>query len=242
MKPIIGILGNLDFMNDDSIPGLEQSYVCNDYINTVINGGGVPFIVPVNTNEEVIRRQLEIVDGIVISGGWDVNPLLYGEEPENELTFVYPEVDDFDLIAIKIALELEKPILGICRGLQVLNVALGGTMYQDLKYIEESHIKHSQSTKKYLGTHSIKIEEGCKLEVILGNDVLVNSYHHQSIKKLGEGLKAIAYSKDGVIEAIEKEGTKFVVGVQWHPEMMSCNCDKMLDLFKHFTKECSMIK
>lgn len=238
MKPIIGVLGNLIIMENGMFPGMERSYVNNDYINAVMKGGGVPLLVPVNTDEEVIRKQIEQVDGVLISGGWDVNPLLYGEEPKNDMTFIYPEVDTFDLIAVKIAIELNKPILGICRGLQILNVALGGTINQDIKLIDGCFIKHQQLAKRHIGTHSIDVLEGSKLEDVLGKSLHVNSYHHQSINKLGDGLKAIAYSKDNIIEAIEKEDEKFVVGVQWHPEMMVDFDDKMLDLFRKFIGQC----
>lgn len=238
MKPIIGILGNLITMENGMFPGMERSYVNNDYINAVMKGGGIPFIIPVNTNEEVIRRQIEQVDGVLISGGWDVNPLLYGEEPKNDMTFIYPEVDTFDLEAIKIALELDKPILGICRGLQILNVALKGSINQDINLVEGNFIKHQQQAKRHVGTHTIDVLENSKLEAVLGKCLQVNSYHHQSINILGEGLKAIAYSKDKVIEAVEKENAKFVVGVQWHPEMMVDYNEKMVKLFKEFIKQC----
>ncbi|HBE9250259.1 gamma-glutamyl-gamma-aminobutyrate hydrolase family protein [Clostridioides difficile] len=239
MKPIIGILGNLIIMENGMFPGLERSYVNNDYINAVLKGGGSLVIIPVNTDKEVIKKQIEMVDGVLISGGWDVNPQLYGEETREETTFIYPEVDEFDLITISIALELKKPILGVCRGLQILNVSLGGTLYQDNNLIEGSYIKHTQSSKRHVATHKVDVKEGSILEGILGKQLLTNSYHHQSVNQLGKGLKAIAYSKDGIIEAIEKEEENFVVGVQWHPEMMVDYCDKMEKLFKYFINICS---
>lgn len=168
MKPIIGILGNLIIMENGMFPGLERSYVNNDYINAVLKGGGSPVIIPVNTDKEVIKKQIEMVDGVLISGGWDINPQLYGEETREETTFIYPEVDEFDLIAISIALELKKPILGVCRGLQILNVSLGGTLYQDNNLIEGSYIKHTQSSKRHVATHKVDVKEGSILEGILG--------------------------------------------------------------------------
>lgn len=238
MKPLIGVLSNLSIIESGSSIGLERIYVAKSYVKAIEMSGAVPIIIPVNTNKENIRRQIEAVDGVIISGGSDVNPTLYNEEPAKELGFIHPEIDEFDIEAIKVALELKKPILGICRGLQVLNVALGGNLYQDLSYRDCSFIKHVQDTKPYLGTHYIEIKEGSILSDVLGRKILVNTYHHQSIKELGEGLEIIAYSNDGIAEAIQKSGDTFVLGVQWHPEMMFEKDEKMLNLFKKFIGEC----
>lgn len=238
MKPKIGILSNLLTIESGSSIGLEKVFVSKSYVKAVESGGGVPIIIPVNTNKENIRSQIEAMDGILISGGIDVNPILYKEEAVKELECIHPEIDEFDIEAINIALELKKPILGICRGLQILNVALGGNLYQDLRYHECSYIKHVQDTKPYLGTHYIEVKENSILDDVLDRKMLVNSYHHQSIKELGKGLKVIAYSNDGIIEAVEKENEKFVVGVQWHPEMMFEHDDKMLNLLKKFISKC----
>ena len=233
MKPIIGILSNVSDKEDES-SGIERVFVNNSYVNAVEKAGGVPIIIPVNTQRENIKRQIELVDGIIISGGGDVNPILYNEEPTKEMGCFHPDIDEFDIIAIKIAIELKKTILGICRGIQVLNVALGGTLYQDLSHIKENYIKHTQQTKRYMGSHTVKIIEDSILNHILGTEVVVNSYHHQSVKDLGDGLIDTAYSKDGVIEAIEMKDEKFVVGVQWHPESMVDHDENMLNLFKEF--------
>lgn len=239
MKPLIGILANLAPIDSGAFNGLERVHLPNSYVHAVEKAGGVPVVIPVNTNVENIKAQVEAMDGIIISGGEDVNPIIYKEEPVKELGYIYPTIDEFDIEAINVALELDKPILGICRGLQVLNVALGGSLYQDLKYVKGSNIKHNQQTKPYLGTHCIDIKENSILKEIINEKVLVNSYHHQSIKTLGNKLKPIAYSNDGVIEAIQKENQKFVLGVQWHPELMVDNSESMLNIFKRFISECS---
>lgn len=238
MKPLIGVLSNLSTIESGSSIGLERVFVSNAYVKAIEQSGGVPFIIPVNTNKENIKKQIEAMDGIIISGGVDVNPILYNEEPINELGVIHPDIDEFDVEAIKIALELNKPIMGICRGLQVLNVALGGTLHQDLSYTKCSKIKHVQDTKPYLGTHYIEIKEDSLLSEVLGNKILVNTYHHQSIKDIGKELEVIAYSNDGIIEAIQGTGNNFVLGVQWHPEMMCEKDEKMLNLFKKFTSKC----
>lgn len=238
MKPLIGVLGRLATIDSGAFNGLERVNLTNAYVDAIEKAGGVPIVVPVNTNKENIKAQVSAMDGIIISGGDDVNPNLYKEEPVRELGYINPIIDEFDIEVIKVALEMNKPILGICRGLQVLNVALGGSLYQDLKYIKGSHIKHNQETKTYLGTHYIDIKENSILKEIIKEKVLVNSYHHQSVKTLGNNLKVIAYSNDGIIEAVQKENEKFVLGVQWHPELMVDYSEYMLNLFKRFVYEC----
>lgn len=239
MRPLIGILARIATIDSGAFNGLERVNLPNAYINAIEKAGGVPIVIPVNTNKENIKEQVNAMDGIIISGGDDVNPNIYKEEPLNELGYINPTLDKFDIEVINVALELDKPILGICRGLQVINVALGGSLYQDLKYIKGSHIKHNQQTKPYLGTHYIDIKENSILKEIMKEKVLVNSYHHQSIKTLGNKLKVIAYSNDGVIEAVQKEDKNFVVGVQWHPELMVDSCEHMLNLFKNFVNACN---
>ena len=237
MKPLIGILANLTTIKSGVFTGIESVHLTNSYIYAVEKAGGVPIVIPVNKNKDNIKIQIEAMDGIIVSGGGDVNPILYQEEPVKELDYIYQDIDEFDIQVINVALENNKPILGICRGLQVLNVALGGSLYQDLKYIKSSHLKHNQQAKPYLGTHYIDIKENSILKQVINKKVLVNSYHHQSVKTLGNNLKVTAYSNDGVIEAIEKVGEKFVLGVQWHPELMVDYSEDMLNIFKRFIKE-----
>lgn len=238
MKPLIGILSNLSTIESGSSIGWEKVFINKSYVDAIENSGGIPIVIPVNTNKENIKRQIECVDGIIISGGIDVNPTLYNEEPIPGLGEVHPETDEFDIEAINIALDMKKPIFGICRGLQVINVALGGTLYQDLNCSECSKIKHVQNTKPYLGTHYIEVKEKSLISEVLGNKILVNTYHHQSIKRLGKDLEVIAYSNDGIIEAIQGKGDSFILGVQWHPELMIKKDERMLNLFKRFISEC----
>lgn len=238
MKPLIGILANLATIDSGAFTGIERVHLPNSYIHAVEKAGGVPIVIPVNGDKENIKIQIEAMNGIIISGGDDVNPTLYKEEPVRELGYIYQDIDEFDIEAINVALEKDKPIFGICRGLQILNVALGGSLYQDLKYIRNSHIKHNQQTKPYLGTHYIDIKEESILKETINEKVLVNSYHHQSVKTLGNNLKVIAYSNDGVIEAVQKIDEKFVLGVQWHPELMVDHSEHMLNIFKRFIEEC----
>lgn len=238
MKPIIGITGNMLIEENGIFPGIERAYVNNDYVEAVVLAGGIPVILPILKGEGILEKLLETVDGVLISGGFDINPLTYGEEPSKELEFIYPDRDEFDLNLIRIANKLGKPILGICRGLQILNVAFGGTLYQDISHIEGNYIKHFQSTKNNAATgHTVEIVQGTIIGSILGESAVVNSFHHQAVKKLADGFTVTARSKDGIIEAIEKKGDPFTVGVQWHPEkMISGGSIEMLEVFKKLAK------
>lgn len=236
-RPLVGIIGNLLIDQGGMFPGYERAYVNNDYVQTVAMAGGIPFILPLISDYESIKRQIESMDALIISGGYDVNPLIYGEEPIQQQGFLCPERDEYDIKVIKIALELKKPILGICRGLQILNAALGGTLYQDTSIIEESYIKHHQDSRPDVSSHTVNVIKGTKLYEILGESTFTNSFHHQAIKELAPGFKISAKAKDGVIEAIEKEDG-FTIGVQWHPEMMAKKDSKMLNLFKELLKQC----
>lgn len=232
-KPFIGIVGNILIEQGGMFPGYERSYVNNDYVISTIKAGGVPLILPVVNEEEIIKKQVEAVDGIIITGGYDVDPLLYNEEPTNKQGYTLRERDDFDIAIINYAIKLRKPILGICRGIQILNVAFGGTLYQDISDIEGAYIKHNQSSKPDFPGHSVKIEKATKLSDIFEGTIVTNSFHHQAVKDVAKGFIVTALAADGVIEGIEKEDEEFVVGVQWHPEMMAARGNtEMLKIFK----------
>ncbi|WP_035289435.1 gamma-glutamyl-gamma-aminobutyrate hydrolase family protein [Clostridium sp. KNHs214] len=236
-KPVIGISGSVIVDDGGMFPGYERAYVNDDYIKAVTLAGGIPVMLPMVYEEEIIRKQLEAVDGLVMSGGHDVNPLLYGEEPSQKLGGILPKRDVFDCTLIKIAMEMKKPILGICRGHQIINVVNGGNLYQDLSFIDGCYIKHNQGSLSNVPTHTVKVEKNTKLNVILGDEVITNSFHHLAVKDVAPGFKAVAMAKDGVIEAIEKEGEHFVMGIQWHPEMMAKENEKMLGVFKKLVQE-----
>lgn len=232
-KPIIGIVGNILIEQGGMFPGYERSYANSDYVVSTVKAGGVPLIFPIVNEDEIIKKQVETVDGIIITGGYDVDPLLYKEEPTNKQGFTLRERDYFDIAVVNYAIQLRKPILGICRGIQILNVAFGGTLYQDISDIEGAYIKHNQSSKPDFPGHSVKIEKGTKLFDILGEKVITNSFHHQAVKDVAKGFIVTAVAADGVIEGIEKEDEEFVVGVQWHPEMMAARENtEMLKIFQ----------
>lgn len=238
MRRTVGIIGNILTMESGLMPGLERAYVNDDYIRAVEKAGGIPIVLPVIGEYENIKKQIDHCEAIIISGGQDIHPMFYNEEPNQKLGLVYSKVDQYQIDLTKLALEDNKPILGICRGHQVLNVACGGTLYQDLSVINDNILKHSQQGKRYDYSHKVNIKEGSILRNLLGEEKLVNSFHHQCIKDLGRGLKVSAVASDGVIEAVEMEGKDFVVGVQWHPEMMVTESDDMLIIFKELIKHC----
>lgn len=235
-KPIIGISGSITVVENGLFAGYKRSCVSQSYVESVIESGGIPYIIPFNTDTSVTIEQIKNVDALILSGGHDVFPLIYGEEPKKSLGQTFPERDYFDITLMKYAIELNKPILGICRGHQIINVGNGGSLYQDISYNKELYVKHSQETKYNIPTHTITIEEGSFLEDVYGGTKgVVNSFHHQIINKLADGFKATAYSKDGGIEAIEKiDENHFILGIQWHPEMMNISDEFSKKLFQKF--------
>lgn len=237
-KPIIGISGSIIIDSSGSFAGYKRSYVNNDYVCSVIKNGGVPFIIPFNEEPEVTAAQIEMVDGLLLSGGHDVAPENYGEEPLPKLGDTFPERDTFEYRLLEAAIKAEKPILGICRGIQIINTYFEGSLYQDLSYIGVEVLKHDQVRGPSRLTHSVTLEKNSKLfEIFNEEKFMVNSFHHQAVKKIGKGLDKVAAAPDGIIEAIEKKDYPFLVGVQWHPEMLHESVEAMNKLFKKFIEE-----
>ncbi|HWR38296.1 MAG TPA: gamma-glutamyl-gamma-aminobutyrate hydrolase family protein [Patescibacteria group bacterium] len=237
-KPVIGITTNLAPAENTVMTGMLRAFVGADYVESVVRAGGIPLLLPPVSDRALIREQLEVVDGLILSGGADVSPLAFGEEPIEKLGTVDDCRDQFELELARLAAGEKKPLLGICRGIQVLNVAYGGTLFQDLGQIEGCNIKHFQSTTyRDAVTHTVVIEPGSALADIVGAEtVQVNSFHHQSLKKVAPGLSVTAYSRDGVVEAVESRGEHFVLGIQWHPELLTGKYPAMLALFEALIK------
>ncbi|BDR55972.1 gamma-glutamyl-gamma-aminobutyrate hydrolase family protein [Xylocopilactobacillus apis] len=220
-KPIIGISGSTLIDQDGIFPGYHHSYVNEDYVISVQKNGGIPLIIPFNTDHEVIKEQVEQIDGLILSGGHDVTPINYHEEPLEKLQETSPQRDDFDFTLIKEAMTRKLPILGICRGIQIINTYFGGSLYQDLSYRKELTYRHMQKYSPTEVTHHIEVQQQSQLHDILGkNSLIVNSFHHQILKDLAPNFKAVAHAKDGVIEAIESKDYPYLLGIQWHPEML----------------------
>lgn len=239
-KPIIGLVGSLSNESRQNImESTERVFTSEKYVQCVERAGGIPIVLTHISEILDIKEQIEVCDGILLCGGTDIHPFYYGEEPHEKLGFVNSKEDEYQIKVARMTLNAHKPILGVCRGHQLLNVVCGGTLYQDMSQIDEDTIKHDQISKRYEPYHSVSISKNSILEEVLGASTLVNSIHHQCIKELGKGLKVTARAKDGVIEAIEMGGRDFVVGVQWHPEDMAMNSDEnMLKIFKKFINKC----
>jgi len=237
-RPVIGItvaLQSPESHAGSSVVGAEKQTVNGDYVNAVAAAGGLPLLLPLVADVALVRAQIEHIDGLLVSGGPDVNPLLYGEEPKPALETVQAERDAYELVAIRAAAELGKPILGICRGLQVMNVSFGGTLYQDLGQKGPDVLKHSQRARRDVATHSVALVADTLLYNILQTKTIqVNSFHHQAPKTVAPGFVISALSPDGVIEALENPRFGFMLGVQWHPESMAPVRSDMLKLFKAF--------
>ena len=231
-RPLIGITGNL---------GAKGCELAEGYFQSVLKAGGIPVVIPPFEDHEAILSMLDRLDGILLSGGGDLNPLYMGKEPIPQLHNVCPQRDRQELLLIRLAYNRQIPMLGICRGIQMLTVALGGDLYQDIEaeYDDAVHIKHDQDMPREYPSHTIAISEGSVLHEIMDADTLaVNSFHHQAIKSPGDKLRVVARAADGVIEAVESTEYKAVMGVQWHPECFILRQDlTMMPLFKWLTRE-----
>lgn len=210
MRPIIGVTGNFD-------EGGETFLLKRYYIDSVYRAGGTALILPPTADEAIIDDYISICRGIVFSGGGDINPSYWGGMPEKGLGEINPLRDLFEIALAKKVMSLEIPALGICRGCQVLNVAAGGSIVQDIN----SCLNHDQSAPRSALFHAIFIEQGTCLASIIGSKtILVNSFHHQAVGDLGINLKLAACAADGTIEAVEADDHPFFIGVQWHPECL----------------------
>lgn len=242
-RPTIGI-PTQTLQSIDGIPaGLPQSWVMNQrYYYAAIGGGGVPVMIPLIADDpETLRCLYERLDGILLAGGVDVDPINFGEPPHPRLGNVDPDRDSVELQLARWALADGKPILGLCRGLQVINVALGGSLHQDLEAEFPQAIKHDYFPtagfeRDYLA-HPVELRSGSRLaQTFATATVSVNSMHHQGVKRLGADLVATAFAPDGLIEAIEADDDRFVVGVQWHPEALEEKDPRTVQLFREFTE------
>lgn len=237
-RPIIGIPSSISTDKRTYFIGDNYDYNNNNYSKSIVNALGVPIILPATRNIDVLNYQLNICDGFLFPGGLDVNPLYYGESPKPLQNKSNELMDWYQITLAKKAINLNKSILGICRGMQLLNVVCSGSLFQDISYFKKDHIKHNQQS--YLGekTHLITTVNNSVINSLLGNKYIVNSGHHQCINKLSNCFKATSFAPDGVIESIEMINKKFIIGVQWHPEILALKDLKMLNLFKKFINSC----
>lgn len=233
MRPLIGITGRKD--TSARLVNSQMVSVGETYIHAVHRAGGTPVILPPILAEVDWAPLVARLDGILLSGGEDIHPRHYGQAPETWLGGVDEIRDDSELGMLRAALEARKPILAICRGHQVLNVALGGTLYQDLAAQVPGALDHAFLMSRSLeqSIHDVTLETGSMVERLLGGHTFaVNSAHHQSIRVVGAELCVVAQASDGVIEAVELANHPFCIGVQWHPEAMVRHDSTMMPLFE----------
>jgi len=226
--PLIGVSTSITV---DKTP--ERAYVNSTYLHAIQEAGGVPVPLPPQLGPRalsVIARELR---GLLLTGGGDIDPALFGEAPHASLCDVAPSRDTLEAATIRTALDRRLPILAICRGIQVLNVALGGTLHQDVGTDPGTEIRHSQEAPRDQPTHKVTVLPGSRLAQVLGVDeVEVNSMHHQAVKALGQGLIPVAWAPDQIIEGLELDDPeRFVLAVQWHPEELVPHSEPARRLF-----------
>lgn len=207
------------------------SYLFQNYLDALITSDSMPLLLPIQAPERAAQA-IEKVDALILAGGQDISPELYHQEPHQALGQTYLPRDQWEIALMQAAIEAQKPVLGICRGLQLINVGLGGTLDQDLALVPTT-IKHMQApTAEWLGTHNVTITESF-LSPILGERYRVNSLHHQVVHTLAPGLDIVATANDQVIEAFA-DAERNIYAVQWHPEMMASHDPNMQQLFNWF--------
>lgn len=211
-KPLVGIVPLVDEER-------ESLWMLPGYMEGLTQAGAIPVMLPLTADREDLARLIEELDGVLLSGGHDVDPAIYGEEPLPQCGVPCTPRDEMEKILLELALEQDMPVLGICRGIQFLNAALGGTLYQDIPTQRPSDLEHHQTPPYDQPIHRVELKQEGPLARLLEAEALeVNSYHHQGIKTLAPGLEEMARAEDGLIEAVWMPGKRFVWGVQWHPE------------------------
>lgn len=232
---IVGILGSTSPEKENSGP---LQYLNRAYVWAVENAGGTPIILPVTREPAAISRYLGLLDGLLLSGGVDVDPACFGEERHPQLGTVDDDRDTTELPLIREALKQDMPVFAICRGIQSLNVALGGSLYQDIPSQVPSPIHHQQSDLKIprsQPSHAVRVVPGSRLHSIVeAEEIRTNSFHHQALKQVADRLVVTGYAEDDIIEAVESPNHRYLVAVQFHPEETAPNDLASRRLFEAF--------
>ena len=227
-QPIVGVMPLWDEDKDSlwMLPG---------YLDGITAAGGLPIIFPFTADAPGLDRLLGLCDGVLLTGGHDVSPALYGEAPMKELVSSCQKRDDMEAVVLQKALAADLPVLGICRGIQFINAALGGTLYQDLPAQHPSDVTHRQSPPYDSPAHEVRLRKDSPLYRRLKTEVIgVNSYHHQAVKELAPGLETMAEAPDGVVEALYAPDARFLWAVQWHPEFSWRTDPNSMKIFRAF--------
>jgi putative glutamine amidotransferase len=228
--PLIAVSSALDNGN---------TFLHRDYSEAVVLAGGIPLVIPSLTRSEWMDRVCDAADGLLLTGGEDVDPNLYGEEPLPGLGAISPERDAAEMLLVQTFLAADKPVFAICRGLQLLNAAAGGTLYQDIERQYPDCLQHRQLAPRSHLSHQVAIEAGSLLAKAAGaGQARVNSFHHQAVKQTAPGFRVNAVASDGMVEGIESLSHRFVLGVQWHPENLARTDDAARKLFSAFIHAC----
>lgn len=236
-RPVMGIAANEIMDAGKTLYHLPISYTPSGYVKAVNHVGGLPLILPIS-GPETAKDYINRIDKLILAGGQNVAPEWYGEALQFEESALAKERDIFELALIEEALHQKKPIFAICRGMQLVNVAFGGSLYQDIREITKDKIQHMQAPiAKEIPTHKIRTTDTSILRNIYGEEAKVNSFHWQAVKKLAPTLKATAYSEDGIIEGVESNQKNIhFLGVQWHPDFAYDHLEQEMDIFHYAVK------
>lgn len=231
-RPVIGVTPSYDY---------EMRHVMTrqNYLTPIMQEGGLPLILPLTEDMDLLAQSAELCDGFLFPGGVDLHPSLFGEDTLQACGEICPIRDSMELGLMQYVVESGKPVLGICRGIQTMNVALGGTLYQDIPAQTAGRLCHSQKPPYDFGIHRIQIEKDSLLYAILGKEsILVNSMHHQAVKDTAASLSVAAVSPDGIAECIWRPESRFFLGVQWHPEYLYDTSEDARKIFRAFVEAC----
>ncbi|AMB99374.1 hypothetical protein AWM75_04930 [Aerococcus urinaehominis] len=234
-KPLIGVTSaDRIFFQTDYFEGIRVSYALSTITNAVIAAGGLPVNIPIH-QPELAKDYINNLDGLVLSGGTDVSPQMYEETPLPKIDRIDPLRDQREIALVKAAFAKKIPVLGICRGFQLVNVILGGSLYQDLSYLEDQMIQHDQLANSNIPVHRISVDSQSHYGSFTPDQTWINSYHHQAIKDLAPDLKRVAWADDGIVEAAEVLDDRYdFMGVQYHPESLADEYPVHHALFEDF--------
>ena len=228
MKPVIGVMPLWD-------DGKDSLWMLPGYLGGISQAGGIPVVLPFTSDPEELEQLSGMLNGFLFTGGHDVSPEMYGEEPMPGMIDSCVKRDRMEAEALRLAIAKDKPVLGICRGIQLINAALGGTLYQDLPAQHPSGVEHHQTPPYDKHAHFVEIVKDSPLYAYLGTGQLsVNSYHHQAVKETAPGLTVMAVSTDGLAEALYKPDHRFLWAVQWHPEFSWKTNESSRKIFRAF--------